>query len=110
MLKGKCTMIKNLPVNEEKKTLLLNELVNQAFILAEDHINLIAFTVKQDIKKSNTETVLNTFADYLTSKIFEGFAKEQLLSYISSGFLFEVRSLVEDKLYNHELIKADLAV
>jgi hypothetical protein len=95
----------NLKVNQDQKSILLQQLVDTAFSTSEKYINLIAFTIKKEIKNSETHTVIETYSDTIVSKIFESFNKEQIISYISSGFLFEVRSLVVDKLYNHEVVR-----
>ncbi|WP_368658652.1 hypothetical protein AB3Z07_04975 [Metabacillus halosaccharovorans] len=95
----------NLKVNHDQKSILLQQLVDTAFSTSEKYINLIAFTIKKEIKSSDPQTVIETYSDYIVSKIFESFSKEQILSYISSGFLFETRLLVIDKLYNHEVVK-----
>lgn len=95
----------SLPVNEDKKSVILNSLVDQAFTLAEEHINLIVYSIKTEIKNKNADELISIYSDYLVAKIFENFDKDQIISYISSGFLNEIRSLVVEKLYNHEVIR-----
>lgn len=77
---------------------------------------LISFTVDKQINGESVQYILDAYIDHLLSLMLRDFDKDRLLQLVSSGALFNLRRLLEEKLMSNTMIqeaienKADLLV
>jgi hypothetical protein len=98
-----------LPVSNEQKNSISNKIVHKALELADNHVDLVVFTIEEAVKKNSPERVVEVYTDYLVAKVFEDFNQEQLLENISSGLLYSVRTMIMKHLFNNEIVKESIS-
>ncbi|WP_026561106.1 hypothetical protein [Bacillus sp. J37] len=71
----------------------------------EQNAELVAMTIEKQVERESVATILNAYIDRLLALLLRDYDKDRLLEVISSGVLFTLRSVLEDKLYDNQLIK-----
>lgn len=71
----------------------------------EQNAELVAMTIEKQVEGESVSTILNAYIDRLLALMLRDYDKDRLLEVISSGVLFTLRSVLEDKLYDNQLIK-----
>ncbi|HZH59448.1 MAG TPA: hypothetical protein VEY70_07720 [Metabacillus sp.] len=68
----------------------------------EQNANLISMTIENS--SESVSTILNAYIDRLLALMLRDYDKERLLEVISSGVIFTLRSVLEDKLNSNQMI------